>query len=33
VRDIPEGAKFRFRCAVASFDYQYVHLEDCSIVR
>lgn len=33
VRHIPEGAKFRFRCTVASFDYQYVHMENCSIVR
>ena len=33
VRDIAEGAKFRFRCTVASFDYQYVHMQDCSIVR
>lgn len=33
VRDIPAGAKFRFRCTVESFDYQYVHLENCSIVR
>ena len=33
VRHIPEGAKFRFRCTVESFDYQYVHMENCSIVR
>jgi hypothetical protein len=33
VRGIQEGAKFRFRCTVASFDYQYVHMENCSVVR
>ena len=33
VSGIEEGAKFRFRCRVESFDYQYVHLEDCSVVR
>lgn len=33
VRDIPEGAKFRFKCTVESFDYQYVHMENCSVVR
>jgi len=33
VEGIGEGALFRFRCTVASFDYQYVHLEACSIVR
>jgi hypothetical protein len=33
VRGIPEGAKFRFRCTVESFDYQYVHMENCSVVR
>ena len=33
VRGIPEGAKFRFKCTVESFDYQYVHMENCSIVR
>ena len=31
VSKIGEGAQFRFRCTVASFDYQYVHLEKCSI--
>jgi hypothetical protein len=29
---INEGARFRFKCTVASFDYQYVHMENCSIV-
>ena len=33
VRGIAEGAQFRFTCIVESFDYLYVHLEDCSIVR
>jgi hypothetical protein len=33
VSAIGEGAQFRFRCTVESFDYQYVHLEDCSVVR
>jgi hypothetical protein len=33
VEGISEGALFRFSCTVASFDYQYVHLEACSIVR
>lgn len=33
VGGISEDTLFRFRCTVASFDYQYVHLKDCSIVR
>ena len=33
VSGINKGAQFRFRCRVESFDYLYVHLEDCSIVR
>ncbi|OQW31568.1 MAG: hypothetical protein A4E19_08120 [Nitrospira sp. SG-bin1] len=33
VAGISEGALFRFKCTVASFDYQYVHLEACSIMR
>jgi hypothetical protein len=33
VSDIGEGAQFRFRCTVSSFDYQYVHMKSCSIVR
>jgi Tfp pilus tip-associated adhesin PilY1 len=32
VSGISEGAQFRFRCTVESFDYLYVHLEGCSIV-
>jgi hypothetical protein len=32
VHGIGEGARFRFRCAVANFDYQYVQMENCSIV-
>ncbi len=33
VSDIGEGAQFRFTCTVESFDYLYVHLNDCSVVR
>ena len=33
VTGISEGQPFRFQCKVDSFDYQYVHLEDCSLVR
>ena len=33
VSGISEGAQFRFRCTVESFDYLYVHLEACSLVR
>jgi hypothetical protein len=33
VNGLAEGQQFRFRCTVESFDYLYVHLEDCSIVR
>lgn len=33
VNGISEGAVFRFTCTVESFDYLYVHMEDCSIVR
>jgi hypothetical protein len=33
VSGISEGAQFRFRCTVESFDYLYVHMNDCSIVR
>lgn len=32
VSKIGEGAQFRFRCTVSSFDYQYLHMENCSIV-
>jgi hypothetical protein len=30
---IGEGVQFRFRCTVAHFDYQYVYMENCAIVR
>ena len=33
VNGISEGEQFRFTCTVESFDYLYVHMEDCSIVR
>jgi len=33
VSGIGEGTQFRFRCTVESFDYLYVHMKDCSIVR
>ena len=33
VSAIGEGALFRFRCTVKNFDYQYVQLDDCSVVR
>jgi len=33
VSGIKEGEQFRFRCTVESFDYLYVHLQNCSIVR
>ena len=33
VSGIAEGAQFRFTCTVESFDYLYVHLNSCSIVR
>ena len=33
VSGIGEGAQFRFRCTVEGFDYQYVQMKDCSIVR
>jgi hypothetical protein len=33
VNGISEGAQFRFRCTVESFDYLYVHMKDCSIER
>lgn len=31
VSGIEEGAQFRFACTVESFDYLYVHLNDCSV--
>ena len=33
VKTIGEGARFRFRCTVSSFDYQYLHMESCAIVK
>jgi hypothetical protein len=33
VSGISEGAQFRFKCTVESFDYLYVHMQACSIVR
>jgi hypothetical protein len=33
VSGIAEGTRFSFRCRVDSFDYQYVHLNDCIITR
>jgi hypothetical protein len=33
VEGMEEGAKFSFKCTVASFDYQYVHLDNCTAVR
>jgi len=33
VAGIEEGATFRFTCAFMNFDYQYVQMDDCSIVR
>ena len=32
VSKIGDGAQFRFRCTVSSFDYQYLHMDNCSIV-
>lgn len=32
VSTIGEGAPFRFRCTVTSFDYQYLHMDNCAIV-
>jgi hypothetical protein len=33
VNGIGEGTQFRFRCRVDDWDYQYVHLNDCTVVR
>ncbi|UVT21592.1 MAG: hypothetical protein H8K03_06730 [Nitrospira sp.] len=33
IEEISEGELFRFKCIVASFEYEYVHLDSCSIVR
>jgi hypothetical protein len=32
VQGIEENAKFRFRCTVRHFDYQYVYMDNCAIV-
>jgi hypothetical protein len=31
VSGIGEGVRFRFRCTVATFDYGYVHMKNCTI--
>jgi hypothetical protein len=31
--EIGEGVQFRFRCTVSNFDYQYLQMENCSIVQ
>jgi hypothetical protein len=33
VSGIGEGAQFRFRCSVDDWAYQYVHLDNCTVVR
>lgn len=33
VDGIREGAQFRFKCTVTNFDYQYVYLQNCAVVR
>jgi len=33
VEGIDEGAKFRFECTVKHFDYQYLIMENCTVVR
>jgi hypothetical protein len=33
VTGIGEGAQFRFRCRVDDWAYQYVHLDNCTVVR
>ena len=33
VDGIPAGAQFRFKCTLVHFDYQYVYMENCAIVR
>ena len=33
VKGVGEGMRFRFRCTVMNFDYQYLELGDCSVVR
>lgn len=31
-KGISEGAKFRFKCLLESFDYYYVHLQTCAVL-
>lgn len=33
MNDVNEGDLFRFRCTVADFNYSYVYMVDCSVVR
>jgi hypothetical protein len=33
VNGIVEDAQFRFRCTLRNFDYQYVQMDDCSLVK
>jgi hypothetical protein len=33
VSGIGEGTQFRFRCSVDDWAYQYVHLDNCTVVR
>lgn len=33
ISGIAEGAQFRFRCTVDDWAYQYVHLDNCTVVR
>ena len=33
VEGIEENAQFRFRCTVANFDYQYLNMDNCTVVR
>lgn len=33
VSEIGAGTQFRFRCTVSNFDYQYVQMKSCSVVR
>jgi len=32
IRGLEEGSKFRFQCTVKDFEFQYVHLDNCSIL-
>lgn len=33
VEGLEEDAKFRFKCRVANFDYQYLNMDNCTVVR